>query len=408
MSTPSAQALAGIRVLDLSRVLAGPFCTQMLSDFGAEVCKVEAPGGDDTRGWGPPFQHGESAYFLSANRGKKSVAIDLKDPRGAALVRRLAAQADVLVENFKSGDMQRFGLDYATLRQINPRLVHASITGFGQTGPRAREPGYDAALQALTGIMSATGEPDGAPTKVGVAWIDVLTGMTAAIGILAALHERERSGEGQHIDLGLFDVGMMAMVNQAQAFLSAGVVPQRMGSAHPQIVPYQAFRAADGWFMLAVGNDSQYQRLTEVLEQPALWSDPRLRRNAGRVEARAELVPRLAGLFEHQPRDYWLDRLKAAGVPAARIADVGEAFHDAQAQARDLQWRVQHPKLGEVALVANALQHMSRTPAAPAGPPPLLGEHSALVLSEWLALDAQTLDELAAAGVIVDGALRAP
>ena len=408
MNTPAGQALVGIRVLDLSRVLAGPFCTQMLADLGAEVCKVEAPSGDDTRRWGPPFRDGESTYFLSANRGKRSVAIDLKDPRGADLVRRLAARADVLVENFKCGDMQRFGLDYASLRQANPRLVYASITGFGQTGPRAHEPGYDAVLQALTGIMSATGEPDGPPTKVGVAWIDVLTGMTAAIGILAALHERERSGEGQHIDLGLFDVGVMAMANQAQTFLSTGMVSQRMGNAHPQIVPYQAFHAADGWFMLAVGNDGQYQRLTEVLEQPALWLDPRFRSNAGRVKARAELVQRLAGIFEWQPRAWWLQRLKSAGVPAARIADVGEAFHDAQAEARDLQWRVRHPRLGELALVANPLQHMSRTPAAPGAPPPLLGQHSASILSDWLALDAQALGELAAAGVIVDGAWTPP
>lgn len=408
MSAPSAQALAGIRVLDLSRVLAGPFCTQMLADLGAEVCKVEAPGGDDTRRWGPPFQHGESAYFLSANRGKKSVAINLKDSRGADLVRRLAARADVLVENFKHGDLQRYGLDYAALRQVNPRLVYASITGFGQTGPRAREPGYDAVLQALAGVMSVTGESDGAPVKVGVAWIDVLTGMTAAIGILAALHERGRSGEGQHIDLGLYDVAMMAMVNQAQTWLSAGTLSPRMGSAHPQIVPYQAFRAVGGWLMLAVGNDAQYRRLTEVLGEPALWNDARFQSNAGRVAARAELVSKLADCFGQQPRDRWLERLAAAGVPASRIGGVDEAFAEPQALARQLQWRVNHPRLGELSLVANALQHMSRTPAAPSAPPPLLGQHSTELLAQWLGLDAPSLDRLVAERVIVDGAHPAP
>ncbi len=395
-------ALTGIRILDLSRVLAGPFCTQMLADLGAEVCKVESPAGDDTRRWGPPFRDGESAYFLSANRGKRSVAINLKDPRGAALVRELAQHADVLVENFKCGDMQRFGLDYDTLRRDNPRLVYASITGFGQTGPRAHQPGYDVVLQALTGIMSVTGEPDGAPMKVGAAWIDVLSGMMAAIGILAALRERDASGEGQHIDLGLYDVGVMAMVNQAQAFLMSGEVPRRLGNAHPQIVPYQTFRAADGWFMLAVGNDGQYRHLTEALEAPELWADARWQTNAGRVESRAELTRHLAEIFPKQSRDFWLDRLQSAGVPCAPIADVGEAFTDAQAGARNLQWHVQHPALGELPLVANALQHMSRTPAEPRGAPPLLGQHTTSVLTEWLALDADELAELERDGIVFD------
>lgn len=393
-------ALDGIKVLDLSRVLAGPFCTQMLADLGADVCKVESPHGDDTRAWGPPFRDGESAYFLSANRGKRSIAIDLKDPRGAELVRRLVRQADVLVENFKYGDMQRFGLDYDTLRQSNPRLVYASITGFGHTGPRAREPGYDVVLQALSGIMSVTGEPDGAPTKVGVAWIDVLTGMMATIGILAALHERSRSGEGQCIDLSLFDVGVMAMANQAQAYLMSGAVPQRMGNAHPQIVPYQTFRAADAWFMLAVGNDTQYRRLTEVLGQPELWLDTRWQSNAGRVESRADLIPRLAQMFRQQPRDHWLEQLRCAGVPAAPIADVGEAFADAQAKARNLQWHAHHPTLGDIALVANALQHMSRTPAVMQAPPPRLGEHAASILTQWLEVDSHAIAALKRDGVI--------
>lgn len=397
-------ALNGVKVLDLSRVLAGPFCTQMLSDLGAEVWKIEPPWGDDTRHWGPPFQDGESAYFLSANRGKKSVAVNLKDTKGADLIRRLAAGADILVENFKRGDLKRFGLDYDSLSRANPGLIYASITGFGQNGPRADEPGYDVVLEALTGIMSVTGEPDGPPNKVGVAWIDILTGMTAVIGILAALNERRNSGEGQYIDLGLFDVGFMAMVNQAQRYLMTGVAPQRMGNAHPQIVPYQTFEASDGWFMLAVGNDGQYHRLAEAIGHPELWEDPRLRTNAGRVEARGEVVGRLADIFRRETRAHWVEKLKPAGVPVAPVLDMGEAFQDPHTQARHVLWHLRHGKLGDVPMVANALQHMSRTPAVAAAAPPLLGEHTTDVLTEMLQLDARTLSELKADGVIATGA----
>lgn len=397
-------ALNGLKVLDLSRVLAGPFSTQILADLGAQVWKIESPWGDDTRHWGPPFQDGESAYFLSANRGKKSVAVNLKDPKGAELVRAMAARADVLVENFKRGDLKRFGLDYDSVRRGNPGLIYASITGFGQNGPRADEPGYDVVLEALTGIMSVTGEPDGPPNKVGVAWIDILTGMTAVIGILAALNERRVSGQGQYIDLGLFDVGFMAMVNQAQRYLMTGVAPQRMGNAHPQIVPYQTFEAADGWFMLAVGNDGQYQRLTQAIGHSELWDEPRFRTNAGRVEARGEVVGRLADIFRHETRAHWVERLKPAGVPAAPVQDMGEAFQDPHTQARNVLWHMQHQKLGDIPLVANALQHMSRTPAAAAAAPPLLGEHTNAVLADVLQLDARTLDELNTNGVIANAA----
>jgi len=393
-------SLSGLKVLDLSRILAGPFATQMLADLGAEVWKVESPWGDDTRRWGPPFKEGESAYFLSTNRGKKSVAVNLKDPRGQELVRGLAAEADVLVENFKAGDLARYGLDYPSLREVNPRLVYASITGFGQSGPRAHEPGYDAALQGITGIMSITGEADGPPVKIGVAWIDVLTGLTAAVGILAALREREQSGLGQHLDLALFDVGVAALVNQAQAYLMSGVVPQRMGSAHPQIVPYQAFAASDKWFILAVGNDAQYQRLTEAIGHPELWEDERLRSNAGRVEHRDELVPRLQEIFAGRTRAEWLEVLRAAGVPVTPVNDVGEALADPQAEARGLLWEVEHPKLGPTPLLASPLQHMSRTPAAPAAPPPLLGQHTREVLGGVLGLAPAELAELEAAGVV--------
>ena len=396
-------SLSGLKVLDLSRILAGPYATQMLADLGAEVWKVESPWGDDTRRWGPPFREGESAYFLSTNRGKKSLAINLKDPRGQEIIRRLAAEADVLVENFKAGDLARYGLDYESLAAVNPRLVYASITGFGQNGPRAHEPGYDAALQGITGIMSITGEPDGAPVKIGVAWIDVLTGLTAAVGILAALREREVSGRGQHLDLALFDVGVAALVNQAQAYLMSGTVPQRMGNAHPQIVPYQAFEAADKWFILAVGNDGQYQRLTEAIGRPDLWEDERFRTNAGRVEHRRELVPLLAEIFRSRPRSEWLEVLRQAGVPVTPVNDVGEALADPQAEARGLLWQVEHPRLGETPLLASPLQHMSRTPAQPAAPPPLLGQHTREVLQSTLGMSEDEISSLVEAGVLATG-----
>ena len=393
-------ALEGIRVLDLSRVLAGPFCTQMLSDLGAVVWKVEALEGDGTRRWGPPFRDGESAYFLSANRGKQSLAVNLKDPRGADLVRRLAERADVVVENFKPGDLARYGLDWPRLQSLNPRLVYASITGFGQHGPRSAEAGYDVVLEALTGIMSVTGDPEGPPTKVGVAWIDVLTGLSAAVGILAALHERGRSGAGQHIDLALFDVGLMAMVNQAQRYLMTGEPPRRMGNAHPQIVPYQCFAARDGWLMLAVGTDGQYQRLCEALERPDLAADGRVRTNAGRVGHREALVPELEAIFAKRPLAEWVALLGPAGGPAAPVQDLAQALADPQAAARGMRWEVAHPRLGPTPLLGNALQHMSRTPARPAGPPPLLGEHGAAVLRDTLGLDGETLDALVRDGVL--------
>lgn len=392
--------LADIRVLDLSRVLAGPFCTQILADLGATVWKVEPPWGDETRGWGPPFVGGESAYYLSINRGKKSLAINLRDPRGQALVRRLAAQADVLVENFKTGDLARYGLDYPSLARLNPRLIYVSITGFGQTGPRSAEPGYDIALQGMTGIMSVTGHPDGPPTKVGVAWIDLMTGMMAAVGVLAALHQRQASGSGQHLDLSLFEVGVMAMANLAQSYLLTRRVPGRIGNAHPQLVPYQAFEAADGWFIVAVGNDEQYRRFCEAIGRPDLADDPRFRANAGRVQHRAELVASLADVLRRGRRDDWLERLRAARVPAAPVLDLAEVFQDPQAAARHVVWELNHPTIGRLPVVANPLQHLSATPAAPTTAPPLLGEHTRAVLQSVLGLSDAELDDLQAAGVI--------
>ncbi|HEY8486104.1 MAG TPA: CoA transferase [Limnochordales bacterium] len=395
-----AQALEDVRVLDLSRVLAGPFCTQILADLGATVWKVEPPWGDESRTWGPPFAGGESAYFLSINRGKKSLAIDLKHPDGPGLVRRLAEQADVLVENFKAGDLARYGLDYPSLSARNPRLVYVSITGFGHTGPRSAEPGYDIALQGMTGIMSVTGQPDGPPTKVGVAWIDLMTGMMAAVGVLAALHERARSGRGQHLDLSLFDVGVMAMANLAQSYLLTGRTPARMGNAHPQLVPYQAFQAADGWFIVAVGNDEQFRRFCQAIDLPELAQDPRFRENPGRVTHREELVGRLSQHLRHQPRQHWLSRLHQARVPAAPVLDLQEVFAEPQAHARRLVWQLEHPTAGPLPVVASPLQHLSRTPARPAAPPPLLGQHTRAVLQEALGLSPQELDDLERQGVI--------
>lgn len=401
------RSLEGLTVLDLTRVLAGPFCTQILSDLGAAVWKIEPPWGDDTRGWGPPFVEGESAYYLSANRGKQSIAVNLRSRRGQAVVRELALRADVLVENFKPGDLARAELDYASLAPLNPGLVYASITGFGHDGPRADEPGYDLALQGMTGIMSVTGEPGRPPVRVGVAWIDVLTGLVVAIGILAALRDRDRRGQGQHLDLSLFDVGLMCMANQAQSYLLSGAPPGRLGSAHPQIVPYQAFQALDGWFILAVGNDSQYRKMAEAIGQEALGADARFQTNEDRVRNREAIVEALATAFAARPRDEWLRVLKTAGVPAAPVWDLREAFADPHARARDVIWKVSHPTLGEIPLVANALGHMRGTPAAPGAHPPLLGEHTRAVLAEVLGMPPEEIASLEAEGAILARAQRA-
>ena len=400
--------LAPLRVLDLTRVLAGPYATQLLADLGATVWKVEPPRGDDTRGWGPPFAHDaqgervESAYFLSTNRGKRSLAIDLKDPRGAALVRELAQHADVLIENFKAGDLARYGLDPRTLRERWPRLVTCSITGFGGTGPRASEPGYDVALQALTGVMAMTGEPGGPPAKVGVAWIDVLTGLHAAVGILAALRERDRTGVGAHLDMALWDVTLASLVNQAQATLLTGRAPDRLGSAHPTIVPYQAFEAADAPFVVACGNDRQFERLAHVIGRPELAFDARFASNAGRVQARASLVPILAERFVERPRDHWIAALGAVGVPATPVATLRDALDDHQSVARGLVQHVEHPQAGRLPLVASPFGEHAVAPTAP----PAVGEHTYAVLREVLALDESVLDALRSDGVIVDGAVR--
>ncbi len=434
-------ALDGLKVLDLSRILAGPYCTQMLADLGAEVWKIEPPKGDDTRTWGPPFlsgfqppssplegergrgdegaspmtepysqkgqnprwtlaSEGESAYYLSCNRGKKSVVVNLKDPRGQQIVQELAKQADVLVENYKTGDLARYGLDYASLARLNPGLIYLSITGYGQTGPRAQEPGYDVAVQGLCGIMSVTGEPEGPPMRVPVAWIDLMTGMNGAVAVLAALRERSRSGLGQHLDLALFDVGLAAMVNLAQSYLLTHQLPERLGNAHPQIVPYGAFAASDGWFMLTVGNDEQYRRVCEATEHPELWDDERFQTNAGRVTYRALLLPRLEAILRTRPRREWLERFTQAGVPVTPVNNLAEAFAEPQAQARGMRQEVAHPTLGAIPLIGSPLSHLSRTPARAQGHPPLLGEHTRAVLADVLGYTPEQIQHLVDAGVV--------
>ena len=337
--------LEGLRVIELARILAGPWVGQTLADLGADVIKVEAPGGDDTRGWGPPFvertQAGgridhTSAYFHSCNRGKRSVVADFRDADDLEFVRALIATADVVVENFKLGGLVKYGLDHATLAPAHPRLIYCSVTGFGQGGPRAHQAGYDFMIQGMSGIMDLTGEPDGAPQKIGVAFADIFTGLYAVIAIQAALAAREKTGRGQHIDMALFDAMTGVLANQAQNYLATGTAPRRLGNAHPNIVPYQVFAVSDGHLIIACGNDAQFARLCEVLELPELVGEPAYRSNADRVRARDVLVPRLAGPISGWTRDALLAALDAAGVPAGPINTVADAFTDPQFMARGM------------------------------------------------------------------------
>ncbi len=400
-------ALAHIRVLDLSRVLAGPWSGQILADLGAEVIKVEQPGkGDDTRHWGPPYLQdaqgrdtSEAAYFLSANRGKKSVAIDLASPQGQDLIRRLAAQSDIVLENFKVGGLSKYGLDYASLREHNPGLIYCSITGFGQDGPYKDRPGYDFMIQAMGGLMSITGEPDGQPQKVGVALADVLTGMYATVAVLAALAHRDQTGIGQHIDLALLDVQVASLANQAMNYLVSGAAPRRLGNAHPNIVPYQTFATADGYLIVAVGNDRQFERCCQVLGLPALTTDPRYARNADRVAHRDALIPLLQEALARRPRDHWLAELERVGVPCGPINALDQVFDDPQVRYRGLKVELPHPLAGSVPLVASPLR-FSETPVDYQRPPPTLGQHTTEVLGDVLGLDPDTLASLRAGGVI--------
>ncbi|WP_423822745.1 CaiB/BaiF CoA-transferase family protein [Salinisphaera sp. SPP-AMP-43] len=394
--------LDGIRVLDLSRVLAGPWCTQQLADLGAEVVKIERPGsGDDTRAWAPPWLDGtdESAYFLSANRGKHSVCIDFSKPEGQDLIRHLAAESDVLVENFKVGGLAGYGLDYESLHALNPKLVYCSISGFGQNGPYAHRAGYDFLIQAMGGLMSVTGEPDGEPMKAGVAFADVFTGLYSANAILAALHHRTTTGEGTHIDMALFDVQIGVMANQAASFLATGDNPRRRGNAHPSIVPYQLFPTADDEMVIAVGNDDQFQRLCTVLEQPDLAGDARFATNAERVAYRDTLVPMLAERLRQRPRADWLERLETAGVPCGPINDLKQVFRDPQVKHRHIEINRRHASGRDVALVSNPIRFDDQPLNAEAAPP-MLGQHTASILGERLDLDDRALADLASRGVI--------
>jgi len=408
-------ALAGIRVLDLSRVLAGPWCTQTLADLGADVIKVERPpgddhpGGDDTRGWGPPFlkdrigrDTSEAAYYLGCNRNKRSITVDLAQPDGQALIRRLAAECDVLVENFKVGDMARHGLDAQALLAVQPRLVYCSITGFGQTGPYRDRAGYDYAVQGLGGLMSVTGErddlPGGGPQKVGVAVADLFTGMYATVAILAALRHRDATGIGQAVDMALLDTQVAMLANLGANYLVTGVAPQRAGNAHQNIVPYQVFEAADGHLILAVGNDGQFARFCELAGRPELALDARFTRNADRVRHRDLLVPLLAALIRTRGKQQWLDALEAAKIPCGAVNDLAEVFADPQVQAREMTVPVPHPLTDSLRLVASPMK-LSATPVQLRHAPPLLGQHTDEILI-GLGLDEAERTRLRSRGVV--------
>jgi len=376
--------LAGVRVLDLSRVLAGPWCTQLLADLGAEVTKIERPGvGDDTRHWGPPW-HGEgnrrvAAYFLSANRGKKSAAIDFARPEGAELVRKLAEQADVVVENFKVGGLEKFGLDATALRAANPRLVYASITGFGQDGPYADRAGYDFIIQGMGGLMSITGlpdgEPGGGPMRVGVAVADLFTGMYTAVAILAALYRREKAGEGTHIDMALMDTQLAMLANQVSNFLVSGEDPPRQGNTHPNIVPYQPFDAADQPIIIAIGNDRQFARLSEMCGHPEWAADPRFATNGARVANRAEIVRLVSDAIRHKTAAIWFELLEGAGIPAGPINHISQALADVQAQHRQMVRTI-----AGVPMIGSPVR-LDGERADSDLPPPALGEHTGEVLA---------------------------
>ena len=413
-------SLQDVRVLDLSRVLAGPWCTQNLADLGADVIKIERPvHGDDTRGWGPPFlqddeghESREAAYYLGANRNKRSLTCDIAQPAGQALIRELVRHCDVFVENFKVGDMARYGLDFASLQALNPRLVYCSITGFGQSGPYAERAGYDYAIQGMGGLMSVTGERDdlgGGPQKVGVAVADLMTGMYATVAILAALRHAERSGQGQHIDMALLDTQVAMLANLGANYLVSGKTPQRMGNAHQNIVPYQVFEvapAADGsrdHLILAVGNDGQYAKFCEVAGRPDLASDPRFATNRQRVVHRGELVPLLEALLKTRRKADWLAALEAAKVPCGAINNLAEVFADPQVQERGMVSQWEHPVRHDLSLVASPMK-LSATPVRGPDrgglPPPLLGQHTEEVLRGVLGYSQTQLEELKARGVL--------
>jgi crotonobetainyl-CoA:carnitine CoA-transferase CaiB-like acyl-CoA transferase len=386
--------LAGITVLDLSRVLSGPYCTMQLADMGARVIKIEHPDrGDDTRAWGPPWVEGESSYFLSINRNKESVAIDFKTTDGRALLDRLIARADILVENFRPGTLARMGLDYATLAQLHPRLIYASISGFGQTGPRSHEAGYDAMVQAEGGLMSITGSPDAPPVRLGVAISDIAAGMFTVQGILLALIARGTTGRGQQVDISMLDATAALLTYQAQRTLVTGTAPTRLGNRHASIAPYDTFDTADGTLVLAVGNDDQWQRFCRMAERADLST------NELRVRHYADLHPLVAGILRAAPLQIWLTRLREAGVPAGAVRQIDAVMHDAQIIAREMVTTVEHPSIGALQVLGVPVK-LSETPGSVRTAPPVLGQHTATVLHHDLGLTAVEVSALALAGVV--------
>lgn len=397
------QALQGVTILDMSRVLAGPSATQLMGDLGAEVIKVERRGvGDETRTWGPPYltdsdgrDTEESAYYLSANRNKRSIEVDISKPEGVALIKRMLARADVLIENFKVGGLAKYGLSYDDLKGAFPGLVYCSITGYGQTGPYADRPGYDMMAQGIGGLISMTGEPDRLPVKVPIAVNDVMTGMYATVAILAALRHRDHTGQGQHIDLGLLDVQVGWLFNQGLNYLVGGVIPQRLGTAHPNTVPYQAFETQDGFVIVAANNDDQFRRFCRLAGREELADDPRFATNPARLRHRDILVPEVARIMATKPSAYWIEALSEANVPVCPINDLAQVFADPQVLAREMKISMQHPAAGDasVELIGNPIR-MSETPVSYRRPPPTRGEHTDEVLREVFGIDDTEVAEL--------------
>ncbi len=394
------QPLEDIMVIDLSRVLAGPYCTMMLADMGAEVIKVEQPGtGDETRQWGPPFLAGESAYYLGVNRNKMGITLNLRSERGREILCALLKQADVIVENFKLGTMEAWGIDYETLSRLNPRLIYCNISGYGPDGPRAGLPGYDFIIQAEGGLMSITGPIEGPPMKVGVAIVDITAGMFAASAILAALHAREQTGTGQRIDVSLLESQVAWLANVGSGYLVSGKPPDRYGNGHPTIVPYEVFKAKDDYFALGVGNDNQFSKLCRVIEQPNLADDPRFAANPARVENRAELIPLLKVIFEKKELDHWLKQLMDVGIPAGRINTIERVLNDPQVLHRKMVVEVEHPRAGSVKLLGVPYK-FSETPAEVRFAPPTLGQHTEQLLSSMLGMELIEIQQLNTEGII--------
>ena len=400
MSNPHPGPLDGIRVLDLTRVLAGPYCTMFLGDLGAEVVKVEQPGvGDDTRGWGPPFVGGESAYFLCVNRNKKSVTIDLKSKEGVALLRRLAERADVLIENFRPGTMERLGLGEKDLRAANPRLIYASLSGFGADGPMSDAPGYDLIVQAWGGLMSITGPADGEPSKVGVAIIDLVAGLMLGKSIAAALFAREKLGVGQKIDTSLLEAEVACLINVGSNYLVEGNIPRRWGNAHPSIVPYQSFKTADGYLVIGVASEGIWRRFCQAIGRAEWADDSRFEKNSNRVENRGVLIAAVSEIFLGRETDAWLKLLNEAEVPCAPVQTVDQVFKAPQVLHREMLVQVEHPTAGTVRMAGIPVK-FSATPASVRLPPPLLGQHTEEVLASWLAVDGEEIAELKRKAVI--------